>query len=291
MTDSNRKNAQKSTGPKTKIGKLTISKNSLRHGIFAKEVVITGGDGAENQEEFDNLLKGLIKDYQPEGMQEMLLVEKIAVDNWRLKRVIRFENGVLRRQLDNYERSALENYYDELESNYAFGSGHYLPPPENIMKQFIHLLHNGNEEELMQAIDRYARLSGDEEALKNDEDLLWYILYEKLDIAADELDPDLKEQALEYIKNCSPVEFDQIKKEFLKGEHSEIKKMTFMMQGRERFEFEERVRRLPKENEIDKIIKYETHLERNITKNITLLLTLQQNRQARNFKETTAQLN
>ncbi len=48
----NRKNAQKG-GVKTQGGKAIVKYNALKHGLLAKEVVVTIGEGAENQEEFN----------------------------------------------------------------------------------------------------------------------------------------------------------------------------------------------------------------------------------------------
>lgn len=97
----NQRNAQKSTGPTSEAGKAIASKNSLKHGLLAKEVVITEGDGAEDQQAFDTLLESLLAQYTPVGSLEEMLVEKIAVSYWRLRRANRFEVGLLRRELDN----------------------------------------------------------------------------------------------------------------------------------------------------------------------------------------------
>lgn len=70
----NRKNALRSTGPKTSQGKRTVSRNAIKHGILAREVVITAGDGEESQEEFDALIEDLENYYQPVGAIEESLV-------------------------------------------------------------------------------------------------------------------------------------------------------------------------------------------------------------------------
>ena len=46
--NANRKNALLSKGPKTDLGKLNSSKNSLKHGLTAKQLVI-----GENSKEFE----------------------------------------------------------------------------------------------------------------------------------------------------------------------------------------------------------------------------------------------
>jgi hypothetical protein len=97
---SNRRNALRSTGPKTARGKRTVARNAIRHGLLAREVVITAGDGEENLEEFHSLLEGLWDTYEPIGVVEESLVQAIAACWWRKARVIRAENGEIRKRLD-----------------------------------------------------------------------------------------------------------------------------------------------------------------------------------------------
>ena len=96
----NRKNSLRSTGPRTPRGKRTSSGNAMTHGLLAREVVLTAGDGAENLEEFHALLEDLYDAYDPVGVLEEMLVQTIATTHWRKARVIRAENGEIRKQLD-----------------------------------------------------------------------------------------------------------------------------------------------------------------------------------------------
>lgn len=43
--EANRRNALKSTGPRTAKGKATPRHNVLKHGILAKEVILPAGNG------------------------------------------------------------------------------------------------------------------------------------------------------------------------------------------------------------------------------------------------------
>jgi len=107
--EANRRNAQRSTGPKdTSITRF----NALKHGILSSEIVITVGDGKENEEEFVNLLDQLKSYYDPQGAMEEMLVEKIAVAYWRLRRALRYERGMLRERLDSlfYDYRNKENW-------------------------------------------------------------------------------------------------------------------------------------------------------------------------------------
>jgi hypothetical protein len=94
----NRKNALRSTGPKTPAGKQAVRWNALKHGLLAKEVVIPAGE--EDKDLFVALLAQLHQHLQPEGMLQEMLVERIAVCYWRLRRVLRCEVGEIRQGLD-----------------------------------------------------------------------------------------------------------------------------------------------------------------------------------------------
>jgi len=105
--EANKKNALVSTGPRTPEGKALISRNAVRHGIFTRDLIIPAGDGKEDEQEYRELLDGLITSLNPSGQLECLLVEKVAVDYWRLRRVLRFETGSIRKQLD----TAINDYF------------------------------------------------------------------------------------------------------------------------------------------------------------------------------------
>jgi hypothetical protein len=97
----NRRNALRSTGPKTARGKHNVGCNAIKHGLLARQVVITAGDGEESLKEFHGLVGRLWESYEPVGVVEETLVQRIATCWWRLARVIRAENGETRKGLDS----------------------------------------------------------------------------------------------------------------------------------------------------------------------------------------------
>jgi len=97
--EANKKNAQKG-GVKTQEGKAIVKYNALKHGLLAKEAVITVGEGAESPEEFDALLEDLKTQLAPAGTLEEMLVEKVVVAYWRLRRAYKYEVGLIREELD-----------------------------------------------------------------------------------------------------------------------------------------------------------------------------------------------
>ena len=94
--EANRRNAKLSTGPRTEDGKNRSRYNAIKHGIFSKDVLHSEGFGKEDTKEFDDLLTMLLEDRKPVGVLEEVLVERIAVCLWRLKRALQYEVGTMR---------------------------------------------------------------------------------------------------------------------------------------------------------------------------------------------------
>jgi len=108
----NRQNSKKA-GVKTSKGKAVSKFNALKHGLLSNEIVIDTGDGKENRDEFDALLNGLCEYYTPTGTLEEILVEKMAVSYWRLRRAKRYEIGIIRNTLDSFTNELNTNELKE----------------------------------------------------------------------------------------------------------------------------------------------------------------------------------
>lgn len=85
----NQANAKKSTGPITPQGKQVVANNAVKHGLFAKQLLLSD----ENPAEFQLLLEGLKVGLNPVGTLEQSLVERIAVSLWRQQRLVRSETA------------------------------------------------------------------------------------------------------------------------------------------------------------------------------------------------------
>ncbi len=86
----NRQNAAKSTGPQSQSGKSRASRNALKHGLSAEQVVMFDEDPAV----FEALRSDLFAHFQPADPVADHLVEQVAACIWRLRRVPEIETRI-----------------------------------------------------------------------------------------------------------------------------------------------------------------------------------------------------
>jgi hypothetical protein len=75
--------------------------NAVKHGLLAEELLIPVGELQEDPAAFGQLLAGLRAHYQPVGMLEQSLVEKIAGYFWKERRAQRYEAGAIQREVEH----------------------------------------------------------------------------------------------------------------------------------------------------------------------------------------------
>jgi hypothetical protein len=88
--EANRRNAQKSTGPVSKEGKMRSRRNAVRHGLTA-ETVIAALEDAEDYKAFET---AIIADYDAQSAVERELVLRLASLFWRIRRATSMESGL-----------------------------------------------------------------------------------------------------------------------------------------------------------------------------------------------------
>jgi hypothetical protein len=94
--EANRRNACKSTGPKSVEGKQRSRCNAVRHGLTA-ETVIGALEDAEDYRAFE---AAIIADYDAQSAVERELVLRLASLLWRLRRATTMETGLFEIQAD-----------------------------------------------------------------------------------------------------------------------------------------------------------------------------------------------
>jgi len=93
--EANRKNALKSTGPKTAEGKSRSRLNGLIHGLRARTVVLPG----EDEQEYNRRCEDMARQLRPANALEATLVETLVASSWRLGRCRRAEKAALTQQV------------------------------------------------------------------------------------------------------------------------------------------------------------------------------------------------
>jgi len=89
----NRRNAKKSTGPRTVAGKVKSAQNATKHGLRATQPLLPEEDGAA----YEAWRMSLIHELWPETPLERAIVERLAGVQWRLMRVPGIEAELLGR--------------------------------------------------------------------------------------------------------------------------------------------------------------------------------------------------
>jgi hypothetical protein len=96
----NRRNARQSTGPRTPTGKAVSKMNALKHGVLARSVVVHGYKFKESVPAFQKLCLEFCANLAPEGPLEEMLVNQIVTIVWRLRRARTAESGEIALSVD-----------------------------------------------------------------------------------------------------------------------------------------------------------------------------------------------
>lgn len=86
----NRRNAQRSTGPRTAAGKAVAKLNAVSHGLRSAAPVVPG----ERAKDWHDHKAGMLAALAPVGTLETELADRAALLLWRLRRVATFETNV-----------------------------------------------------------------------------------------------------------------------------------------------------------------------------------------------------
>ncbi len=284
--EANQENALLSTGAVSQEGKVLVSHNAIKHGIFAKDLVIKSEVGQESEAEYLELLDGLVESFVPQGKMENLLVEKIAIDFWRLRRVMRFEAGSIRKHLSE----VLENYYN------SWGGGGKNLPASDIEKKIeeAHSYMDWNRKYLaclQKGIVKFDQPIWKGEEIESDIVDDFYIIANRIDrklLSEDE------RKKLEY----GELEFSALKEiiaraDFITDPQIADELIARFMEQNEEYEREiedlkeqkiangiaddlnGKLCSLPPGDSLEKILKYETSIQKSIFQNIIMLKKLQ----------------
>ncbi len=118
----NRRNAAKSTGPRTTEGKAVVAQNAVKHGLWARQAVLRN----EDSQEFELHRSRMLRKLAPDGPEEEAMAERIVGLWWRLKRAERMQDEALDYLLeadrgDGWVKCCRENRDPSARAELAFG--------------------------------------------------------------------------------------------------------------------------------------------------------------------------
>jgi hypothetical protein len=168
----NRRNAQKSTGPRTKIGKKHMRMNALRHAIYADPKNLPGEDPQQTSE----LVKQVREQLQPQGPVETVVADQIVSIIQELHRIDRAyhvyragkinDQAVLRqreREITELERSLhTDNFSDAWQANQEIEriktTTKPMPQASDLDSVLSHTISDEREATVADYVDRRQRL-------------------------------------------------------------------------------------------------------------------------------------
>ena len=95
--EANRRNAEKSTGPRSEAGKCRSAQNARQHGYTADVIVLS----VEDKDIFNRMHQDLTDQYQPITVTEEQFVLEMTWARWRTHRIWNAESMHLERALEN----------------------------------------------------------------------------------------------------------------------------------------------------------------------------------------------
>lgn len=267
----NRKNAQLSTGPKTALWKAKSALNAVKHGVFTKECLKNISD--EEARDYETLRLGIFESLKPKDQMQAILCDKVTIDVWRLRKVLAFEQGAMQLEILNLDASSSAVELIRRESLIRGYENHKAEWTNlNQLKKWLasnktanlpDLSENTYEllEEIVQKLKQRFRENYrhmDIELLGNCKHLSEFCTWNELDL--NKFKVDLLESIEDKLRLGSnmPNYYENNLQEF------DYKRSIY-----------ETVAQIPSAENTDKVIRYETHLQRSIEKNLRLLRSLQ----------------
>jgi hypothetical protein len=187
--------------------------------------------------------------------------------NWRLRRLVRFETGEIRGRLDDYRENALSSHYNS--------SYHSRKRPG---LEYYHYSDEITDAEYQEQRYKVAGMRSSGFNLSKEKSALDYVLYFRLD--REELQFTAKDYkaAKKYVDSLSPQMQGKLRKEMLNEAERVLGEMEEVRSWQVKFDRIHKAKSLPREHDLNNIIKYENSLERSIFRNLAALKTLQENR-------------
>ena len=265
-------------GPKTEEGKAAVSFNAVRHGVLSTTPVIPG---LEREEDWQAHRTGVLSSLTPEGYLEMALADRVALLLWRLRRIARYESAIIDSAQRRIPEDLIEAGFNEVDAKHGDEEALEIEG----VRQLVRDLFKSNDTPVATGSARYfISVVAEEAQVKPDEvDLPDPLKHPYLDLeSSGECTTGLIREGLRAIAAHAGREEGELLTEALSHllvrlarDELDVKKVS---RERERRALE---RLLPDEENLGKVIRYESHLHRQLLQTMHELEALQARRQGR----------
>jgi hypothetical protein len=265
---------RRATGPRTAAGKRRSRLNSMKAGVFAKDLLLKN----ESRADFDLMLRGYHELFAPQGMAETELVESLAWNRWRRRRLSHAEKALTQEAAGFKTYDLIAAQVLELWDCYRAGetSGGMLRRDSNpyIIREAITLL-------------TMFRTSLEKRGFRQDDDAWVLVKLYGLDhnneppfglLRTFRVYSKLATEANEGVDPARSA--DELKTKMLEIIDEEIKRLQILEQiisaaDSQRGEYQTIAALIPPQGDLDRIIRYEAHLTREYDRLLSQLERLQ----------------
>lgn len=274
-----------SGGPHTLQGKARSKHNALKHGVFSSVLLLKG----ESKDAFDSVLNGLHDHFQPVGVLEDVLVEKLATLIWRQRRVLVSESAEIQRPRESLESSEEEEHPQRIT---IILGGSYQEPPSFLddindptsVERGVRIL-----EQLRDSVKR------DGHCPKRLEDILKRLLVDSgakvSHLGWPEANglwsskPELEEGESENSGSSIPENLREVSKSLVEKKLAQFRALQEQhdLTERNRKENERLRQQVPDNPSAERLLRYETSLERSFDRTLSQLERIQRMRKGQNI--------
>mgnify|MGYP007070628863 CR=1 FL=1 len=272
----NQRNAQKSTGPRTDTGRAVSKMNAFKHGIRSRQVLVRSQHFSESPSQFKSLHHRFVAELNPVGPVEEMLVDQIVTTHWRLRRALMAESGEIALSVERSYRHRRRLPSPQLQSMQWRAQGD--PVAAMRESELGHIVLETCLDGARQAVERDGELT--EAALQD--------LVQQLGGAPCQLTRDLEELRLRLAQNPDGLDpaalREENKAQALARLDRELERLLSAKKTciqREAAEEEAHLATdvVPPLFALDRIMRYETNLERQLYRALSHLDRLQRRRQ------------
>jgi hypothetical protein len=270
----NRRNAQHSTGPTSRKGKSLSRLNAIKHGLLAKQVVARGCFYEESPRDFKTLSREFHESLAPVGPLEEMLVSQIIMVAWRLRRVRAAETGEVATNVDN-------TWWNPRQTPWQMGNGSTWNPLTTSMIDFkgsvagIQIVIDALQE-LRNAVEKAGEIT--RENLKE---------FQRYSLQPNEIIGKLQHLRSRFESNPERLTPGECRQrhvqeviEYLETQIAEFAELQAIRQ--EQMDKEDSMRRsaamMPNADILEKIVRYESALQRQLYRSMNQLERLQRRR-------------